>query len=89
MRFDQSYEVSHTGCWLWTKHCDQRGYPIFETPSRHWIAFRFAYLRFIGDINHHRLVLHRCGEVLCVQPEHLYIRGEQVGRASHEGDESH
>jgi len=73
-RFDDSCRADEQGCWIWVASFDQAGFPLFKTRTRHWIAFRHAYLRYIGDLKRHDLVLHTCGNVLCVNPDHLYVR---------------
>lgn len=73
-RFDRSYRVDASGCWMWTSYVDSGGYPILKTTHRHWLAFRYSFLRFRGDLKRHRLVLHTCGNLQCVNPEHLLVR---------------
>lgn len=77
-RFDDSYRVDAGGCWIWMASQNGIGIPLFKTHTRHWVAFRYAYLRYIGDLKKHSIVLHTCSNVLCVNPDHLYVRGESA-----------
>jgi len=74
------------GCWIWVKDRNVKKHSSFgssvETEYRYgmfsykgsWAAaHRVAYLMFIGEIPPRKVVKHRCGQSLCVNPSHLYL----------------
>lgn len=63
-----------TGCWLWAASTSRDGYGHFFDPdSREQRAHRVSWVIHRGPIPLGRLVLHRCDEPTCVNPEHLYL----------------
>ncbi len=71
-------------CWVWTRSTGRFGYGRFTLPpggARNWeeahrVSWRLAY----GDIAADRMVLHRCDNPPCVNPEHLFL-GDSVVNA--------
>jgi len=67
--------IRATGCWEWQGATDKTGYGKFRTAdSRRMLkAHRFAYKLLVGPIPTGLLVLHRCDNPPCCNPEHLYV----------------
>lgn len=65
--------IDKTGtCWLWTGTTNEYGYGIFLLPGEKPIrAHRYAYELWKGQIPEGRVVMHRCDNPPCVNPDHL------------------
>lgn len=74
MKFDDCYMVSESGCWLWTRSVDRKGYGVF---ARHTKAHRLAYERRYGPImfgfERGKQTHVRCDVPACVNPDHLFL----------------
>jgi len=90
MRFWNKVKTSASGCWLWLRAVDAAGYGRFWFDGRNHAAHRIAYMlsaRLLappprGEPPHIKLVKHRCGNRLCVNPHHLYLGTAQHDEAS-------
>lgn len=64
-----------TGCWNWTGYRDPKGYGQIDRryiPGLGWLlAHRVMYELSIGPIPPRMLVLHKCDNPSCINPEHL------------------
>src|SRR5262245_34943767 len=61
------------GCWRWTGICHSRGYGRFHGKvGGEWYAHRLAWVLTYGAIQLGLQIMHRCGDRLCVRPEHLF-----------------
>lgn len=58
------------GCWLWTGHPDRDGYGTFKIDGKTLRAHRVSY-QIVHGAAPTQPVLHRCGNRLCVKPQHL------------------
>lgn len=78
-RFHQKYEVSPSGCWLWTASCAGKGYGQIKVPGerRQMYAHRLSYLIHKGEVPEGKQICHTCDVPKCVNPEHLFVGTSQ------------
>ena len=66
--------VTDKECWEWQGATHESGYGILtvaggKTKSTHRLAYELHY----GDIPEGLMVLHKCNNRICINPDHLYV----------------
>lgn len=84
----------NSGCWLWLGPIWSDGYGRVSLKGRMRRVARVSYAAYKGAVPRGGMVLHRCDQPTCVNPDHLYIgtardnfddmvlRGRQAARRS-------
>lgn len=61
------------GCWLWRAYRSKKGYGRFQAKRKNLAAHRVAFRLSRGPIPHGKRVGHRCYNLSCVRPRHLFV----------------
>ena len=74
-RFEAKVErVPFMGCWIWMGALNEHGYGVIGRGRRgcgNDKAHRVAYRAYRGEIPEGKIMLHKCGNPICVNPWHL------------------
>ena len=72
--------VTESGCWDFTGHINNRGYGLISKGSKSkgiMLTHRASYESFIGPIPEGKIVLHKCDNTKCFNPDHLSVGTQQ------------
>ena len=61
-------------CWVWKGTKNEYGYGIFMIAGGKTVrAHRYAYALYVGQIPDGKIIMHKCDNPPCVNPDHLQI----------------
>jgi hypothetical protein len=72
-RFLAKVQKAESGCWEWRSTLNRQFYGKFWYAGAQRPAHRVSYQLFVGLIPDGAMVLHKCDNARCVNPDHLYL----------------
>lgn len=81
-----SIRESETGCWLWTGPMANGKYPVLSVKDRGRSARHLAYELRHGQLERATRLRSSCGNLRCVNPEHLSLRDRCARNHPYEGN---
>jgi hypothetical protein len=64
---------SATGCWLWPKYRDPKGYGVIIFDGFKFSVHRLSFEHYKGLIPKTMLIMHDCDTPACFNPNHLFL----------------
>lgn len=76
----QAIKNNETGCWVWSKNKNIKGYGLVNYQRKYWYVHRLSYTLWKDIIPEGMLVQHICDNPSCFNPEHLELGTHQTNR---------
>ena len=77
---------AETGCWMWQRYTDPKGYARMSVGGKRPLAHRVFYERANGPIPDGMEIDHTCNNSSCVNPEHMVPRTPSEHKQRHDFD---
>lgn len=72
-RILSNIDITEGGCWEWRKSRSRQGYGQIGFNRKTCLLHRVSWTVFVGPLDKDILVLHKCDNPPCCNPEHLFL----------------
>ena len=71
------YKNGEGGCWIWKSVVDKKKRPVFFFlgQTRMMFAHRYAYQQMVRTLEKGEILIRKCGNSLCCNPDHMTVGG--------------